>query len=174
MANRHGGGNRQRTEWFGTGSSRVSMTADGIFLASGALVATTRETIRRIRGVIFYSLSGMLSANDRCIVASGIGIVSTDASVAGAASMPDPAVDIDYPWLWWRERTFWAPGVMTNATWDQGTLGAAGEVVEVDSKAMRIIRPGQSLVWIFQYVNGTGTPPVDVEVASHRILLGLS
>ena len=174
MARRFQRDERQAVEWSAIPSSSLSITAAGTFLQPGILSFATVATIRRIRGVILYHLEGTLAAGDLCVGASGLGIFSTDAVTAGAASLPDPNAEPEFPWLWYRSRHFSIGPAVTNATWDQPAAnGTVAEVVEVDTKAMRKVKPGQTLALVHEYVNIVGPPPLGIEAGVFRVLLGL-
>ena len=150
------------------------MSADGVTAGAGFLSASARFTIRRVRGVIIASLNGTLAGSDHVRIGIGLAVFSTDSVVAGGASLPEPLGDPAFPWMWWREISLRMPGSSTNATWvNPGGWGLAAQQIEVDVKAMRIIRPDQSLAWVIQYSNTSGNPPVALDFGIHRVLEGL-
>jgi len=51
-------------------------------------------------------------------------------------------------------------------------LSASRELI-VDSKAMRVVKPGQTLVVVTQYVNQSGNPQVSANMSPFRVLVGL-
>ena len=111
---------------------------------------------------------GTFAAGDTCLLAYGIGIVSTDASAVGSTAMPDPAAEEEFPWMQWGEFMF---------HFDSATLDPASPAqqkrIAIDVRSMRILRPRQTLAWVWQYVNLAGNPPMSVMVPSARVLLGL-
>jgi len=166
---------KQVVEWATLAASNLSLTGDGTFIGGQIFTPGTRITIRRIRGAVDLFLEGTLAAGDAVRIGLGLIIMGTDAAVdiaSGAA--PDPLGDANFSWLWWNEIFLHMPGASTSSTWDQpGGFGPAARHVEVDTKAMRQMRIGESLVWVAQYADGTGTPPVDVRFGIQRVLIGL-
>ncbi len=99
----------------------------------------------------------------------GLGIFSTDAVLAGAASLPDPGAEFDYPWLWYGGMTLrssLASGV-PGSTWGPGS-----QSLEIDTKAMRKVKPGQSLVMVMEHTAVNGAPVVDFDMPVLRVLIG--
>ncbi len=97
----------------------------------------------------------------------GLGIVSTDAFNAGSGSLPDPSAEPEYPWLWWDEirlEAFVAAG--------EEALGSTHQRIVLDTKAMRKISPGQTLVLVGQITTATGAPVTALDVGGIRVLFG--
>ena len=67
----------------------------------GALNFLGPATILRCRGYVSAAFDQSVQLGDKFKLTFGLGIVSTNAFNAGAASMPQPDVDPEYPWLWW-------------------------------------------------------------------------
>ena len=77
--------------------------------------------------------------------ACGIIVVEEVARAAGSGSVPDPAVDISAPWLWW-----------SYIAWRRA------EVVQrllVDNRAMRKLKDSQAVVMV---IKNRGTASVNV------------
>ena len=142
-------------------SSTLGLTAEGTFVAAGILSFGITETIVRCRGEITLEMDGP-SIADKAMIAYGLAVVTTDAATVGASAMPDPAGEADFSWLYWRQVSLSAETV------SDGMLRAFRDTV--DTKAMRIVRPNYSLVWLFQYVDITGTPPIDIVIPQTRVL----
>ena len=143
--------------------------ADTTFIPSGSLAFLSPATILRCRGLIQISFSSVgLVAGDETRLGFGLAVVSTDAVAAGAGSLPDPLGEPEYPWLWWKEIN-----MFSITTLDIGGTGSPLEFrQEVDSKAMRKVKPGESLTWIGQVASVSGTPAMRVRVAQTRVLIG--
>ena len=133
----------------------------------GALTFSDAATILRIRGHIQLSFDDLVVVGDRINMVVGVGIVSTDAFSAGAGSMPDPATDFSYPWLWLNEIQ-----LINNNLVDDGAFGLTAQRIEIDSKAMRKITGGQSLVMIGELTGDVGAPNNDIEFGRLRVLVG--
>ena len=128
------------------------------------LAFTFPATILRIRGGGHIGIDGGAdgAANN---VTVGIGIVSTDAATLGATALPDPQDEPEYDWMWWRELN--VKRIVQTAETDSDIAGTVRWVI--DSKAMRKVKPGQSLIMIFQ--TGT-TTAIDIEMEQLRVLIG--
>ena len=148
---------KQVVEWVSLLASNLNLTSDGTAIGGQIFTPNTRVTIRRIRGILNLTLEGTLAAADAVRIGMGLAIVNTDAAVLGATAMPDPLGEAEFSWMWWTEQFLFMPAACTSATWDQpGGFGPASRQIEVDTKAMRMMKPGQSLVWVVQYANSTG------------------
>ena len=165
---------RQAVEWETMAAQNTNMTADGTFIVSGALLPAIRLTVRRCRCTILALMEGTLAAGDKVRIGMGLIMVGADAFALGATAMPDPLGDADHSWLWWKEITLTMPGASTNATWvNPGGFGPAVREIEVDTKAMRQMKEGDALVWLAQYADFAGTPPVELNLGVTRVLIGL-
>ncbi len=144
-----------------------NVTANATFLAAGFLSFLAPATILRIRGVIRVSfrLSG-LTGDDACSLVFGMAVFSTDAVTLGPTALPDPAAEAEYPWIWWTDIEMFAPE-MSNVT----SPGETQHVI-VDSKAMRKVKPGETLAIVGQYVDITGAPSMNIQVGRLRTLIG--
>ncbi len=106
--------------------------------------------------------------NDEMILTWGLGFVSTDAFASGVGAMPDPAGEVDYPWLWWGQMHL----LSLEANTQPGAWGITAQRLEVDTKAMRKFKPGQSLAWILQIGGSVGAPSVELNFGLTRVLIG--
>ena len=109
------------------------------------------------------------AAGDRAIVTIGLGITSSDAFVNGAGSMPDPAGDPGYPWLYWSDS--WLLAEVAAAEHD--TEGSAVYRMQVDTKAMRKVKPAETLSWVVQLSGLVGAPTVHINIARLWVLIGI-
>jgi len=166
MPNRHGGV-RKNKQWSSIPGVQLNLTSAG---TSGAasLPFTSPFTVMRMLGgfMVGPTNGGAFSAGDAMTLAFAIGVVSTDAVAAGAGSLPDPAGEPDFPWLYWKEATIF----LQTATPAPG-LGAHVERVSFDIRSMRKLKPRESLASIVQYVDISGVPPVNVQINQTRVLL---
>ncbi len=90
---------RQRKYWHLIGDTVLSFTANATgLLGSLTLVGDEPFTVIRSLGELSIAPAAAgVVAGDATSVAVGIGVVSTDAITAGAASLPDPAAEPDFP-----------------------------------------------------------------------------
>ena len=135
---------------------------------SGGLSFTQPATLLRFRGYVsaFMGESGATVA-DRMIMTFGLMIMSTDAFTAGPASLPDPATEPEFPWIWWNEL-----GLHTEVASGAEAWGVQALRIELDSKAMRKIKPGETVALIVQSTNQVGAPVVEVDIGQLRVLIG--
>ena len=152
------------------GATVVNLSADAIAIGP-FFSAVESRTILRIRGSLTVGPdpNGTLANDDRARISIGVGVVSTDAAFLGATAMPDPDAETSFVWLW-----YWSSVLIFGSTFTQEMLTAGGSFirVDVDSKGMRKIKSGQSLVYVVQYVDITGAPPVDINFGQTRVLTG--
>ena len=96
---------RRRSSWEeGTGGTSVnSFTASqSAFLGSALAISQDGLTLARTRGYVRAILTTSTGANDGFSGAIGIGIATTAAVTAGAASVPTPITEQDWEgWIWW-------------------------------------------------------------------------
>ena len=161
---RHFGAGRARQvkEWTFIPSISLDLTAAGTSLG-GSIGFVEARTVLRCRGELVITSEAGTNGDEALIVAA-LAVVSSDAFAAGAGSVPDPGAEGEYPWLWWRSVPIFVEGN------DYDSAGAAR--VMVDTKAMRKMKPRESLAWVVQYVDVSGTPPMKVMIAHTRVLLG--
>ena len=141
-------------------STAAASTILGTSLAFGS-----PATILRMRGQILLNFDAAAD-NSRQNVGIGIGIISSDAFAAGAGSVPDPLSETDYPWLWWST----IPLVNDLQIAGESLQLAVVARVEVDSKAMRKVKPGQSLAVIYQ--TSAAVSATNIQQANIRVLIG--
>ena len=139
-----------------TGASVIFSTFDAE--ASGALA----PTVIRTRGMVSVRFS---SAADLTVSgAYGECIVSNDAVAAGQASVPHPFDDADWSgWHVWRSFCYFFDQI------DQTGANVWSQQFEVDFKAMRKMRPNETLIGVIESQSGA------FDLCAHtRTLLKLS
>ena len=161
-------GPRLAKQWDALPGISIAFTGDATSLG-GSLPATASQTILRMMGEYTITPTAAPAAGDEAQVTIGIGVVSTDAFAAGAGSVPDPTSEAEYPWLYWASHPI---GRAVDASVDP-----ANETLllrkSFDVKSMRKMKPRESLIFVAQYFNFTGDPPLTVLVGVTRVLLGL-
>jgi len=168
MANRSNAP-RQAKLWTALNSANVAMSADGTFAAS-TTGFDSPQTILRMIGGYQIRASGNVTALETAKIVTGIGIVSTDAAAAGAASLPDPANEPEFPWLFWESTTVYYGATASPET---GTSRSGIVRRSFDIRSMRKVKPRESLVWVHQYVDIVGAPGVTLDQEQVRVLVGL-
>ncbi len=115
-------------------------------IAEADLETQGKPTIARVRGTwnAWYDRAAA-PATGAMIVGAGITLVSTKSVTAGIASLPQPLTNIEWPWLWWDTTIVGLD--FGDAT---GFQLLENSVRVVDSKAMRKVPPGNTLVLIVE------------------------
>ncbi len=152
---------RRLTEWTdGPGNPSVQqITAAGATQVTTGLEALEALTVVRIRGEISLKLSTVTTVGDGFTnLGLGIGLVTTDAFDAGAASLPGPLTDKDWSgWIWHQ-----LMGQMAgSATTEVGRFPMEAIRYVIDTKAMRKMRPNQVLVGVVETGTEVGTAVLD-------------
>ena len=155
--------------WDGIPGLTQAVSADSTFLASGALTFGIPATLLRTRTFIevWFDATG-LATDDEVSLTFGLALLSADAFSAGAGSVPDPSGEAEFPWIFWT--AFHMRVIETFAT--GGTAASMYRQIDVDSKAMRKIKPGQALFWVGQYTDLGGAPVMQISIPQTRCLLG--
>jgi len=144
-----GGGNHRLTQWVGPAAQGyISVTGGGASLISFVSFESPL-TLIRTRGHTSIQ-PGSFSADLNIIGAVGMAVVSTEAFLAGVASIPEPFTDADWGgWMVWRSFSMHLD-VQSAAGFD---ANSALEF-EVDSKAMRKVTPNETVVIIAESFAG--------------------
>ena len=155
---------RKEKQWIAIPSFIQQMTADGTFVTSSRPF-TSVQTVMRMLGEYTIAPDAATVAQDMVKIAVAIGKVSTDAFTAGAASLPDPAGEAEYPWLYWAEHSFFFGSTSADPNMVSSSLRHT-----FDIRSMRKFRPGESIVFVTQYVDLNGAPPIRFMGSQVRLL----
>ncbi len=167
MARRRGGGRViDFKSWTSILTDVSTVTASGTTAGAGFSVGST-STILRIRGYVQAMFDSTVQVGDLILLTFGLGVVSADAFAAGAASLPDPSGDPDYPWLWWGQMELRSEVAAGPTSW-----GPSAQRLEVDSKAMRRLQQAQTLAWVIQATEAAGAPTTLIRIGQTRVLVG--
>jgi len=162
MARGRHGGSRRKTQWSGMGSHlgaavlpemQALTTGTPVILSFNAVVAggvsilDEEFTVTRMIGAASVSLN-VDTALDNATVALGCAVARNEAITAGVASLPSPEDDPDFEWLYYGVYQLQNP---QNALRD-GPISAT--IREFDVRGQRIVRAGQSLIWIAESQGG--------------------
>ena len=153
--------------WIGLPAFQNAFTVSSIVSPAG-IDFTSPQTVIRMLGEYIFLPSSAPAAADSAQITVGIGKVSTDAFTLGSTAMPDPSGDVDYPWLYWAQHVFFA-----NDTGVGSTLGAKAARVSFDIRSMRKFTTKESLVFVCQYADVNGAPPVTFAASQTRVLTTL-
>ena len=164
---------KRQTAWgFGPDEVDGSIGASGSQLWTNGiiLVAEINATIVRIRGKMRIQLLTATAAGDGFFGALGLCLVSTDAFVAGVASIPGPLNDL--PWGGWIWHSFFDVRTITGTIADGVNAATASTLIDIDSKAMRKWGVNETLVGVIEHVeSGTATAELQGDT---RVLVKLS
>ncbi len=161
---RFAGGSRMAKDWEGITGAETHFTADATAIV-GSFSPDRATTVLRILGSYIIGPTSAPTAADVCAVSVGVGVVSSDALAAGAGSMPDPFGDQSFPWLYWASHPFhYASTAVVQ-------LGPMGETrVNIDVKSMRKLKEREALVWVADYFDFNGAPPMSFVGSALRVL----
>jgi len=155
---------KKEKQWDAIPSFTEVMTANATFLTARVAFSSV-QTVLRMIGEYIITPTSAPTALDQCVVAVGICKMSTDASTVGATAAPDPAGEAEYPWLYWASHKFYFGG-----TGAEPSAGPGAVRKSFDIRSMRKFRPGESLVFVTQYVDIAGLPPMTFSAGETRIL----
>ena len=100
----------------------------------------------------------------------GLGVFTSDAFTIGVTAMPGPLTDADYDWIYYKTGVF---GPASSGTESEDSLTQNTGYLEVDSKAMRKLKPNQTLGWVAEGIVLSGGGTLDMNVsARHLFKLG--
>ncbi len=158
---------RKEKLWTGIGGIQLALVADGTVIG-GSIGFNEPQTIIRMLFEYSVSATSAPAALDSAGIHIALGVFSTDAVAAGAASLPDPGSEPQYPWLYWMDHHVFF------STTDPDSSSAAASVRKYgDIRTMRKVKPRESLVWVVQYGDLNGTPPLSVGIGDTRVLLAV-
>ena len=131
---------RRKSEWVGSADQGFSSIAANTNVLSQSIVTNNGETIVRVRGLISVTPQ-VLTADIALIGAVGMGLVSEQAAVAGAASVPGPFSENF--WDGWFMHEYY--GYQWHGASAVGERIASVQI-PFDSKAMRKTKAGSRVV----------------------------
>ena len=160
------GGRRPDYQWTGLAvfvASTLSSTAAN-FMGSSGLGGNISGTIARVRGDLSVYLD-VGAADESAVAAMGLIVGNDDQVVTGSAAFPSPVIDLEADWLY---HTFLSLKSITGTQSD--VLGGQVARREIDSKAMRRIKPNDNLVCVGAVTIQSGAPTVDF-MGAIRVLI---
>jgi len=160
-------GTRMTKAWAAIPSVNVNFTSTAVALG-GRIEITEPRTVLRMIGEYIVGPTSAPVATDLAKVAVAIGVVSSDAYSVGAGSVPSPGVvdEVEFPWLYWKEHTFY---FAQNAADPASQIGSGRFAFDI--RSMRKLKPRESLCWVAQYVDVFGAPPMTLSWSNVRVLL---
>ena len=165
MARRDRGHSRLNVRWTLGGGSVLALAADstaGIVVITEGVVNTT---LMRTRGNLIAWLDGVQAPGQ--IISVGCGLIVNPGG-QGTTVVSSPLTDGEAPWLWYETFVLAYEETVTDVI---AVDGISSLRKEVDSKAMRVIRPDREVQFVVETINILGSPPVNVRLSS-RFLIG--
>ena len=153
-------------QWTSLLAVGTSINTDVITLGA-ALAFAVPATVLRVRGAVQAQFDSTQTVQDDAALTWGLAVVSSAAFAAGVGAVPTPAGDPEFPWLWWGTMFLHAESGDPDAAWGANTMR-----LDVDSKAMRKVKPGESLIWVMQSAVLVGSPLINIDFHQTRVLIG--
>ena len=153
--------------WTLLSASNTTITSATTAAQATGLVFSLNSTILRVRGHVQAFFDNTKQAGDTIDLTFGLAVLNSDAFSAGAASLPDPAGDVSFPWMWWGSMSLRGDVAASEEAW-----GLTAQRLEVDTKAMRRVTPADTLLMIVQSTAVAGAPATLVQFGALRVLIG--
>jgi len=162
---------RRRKSWdVGIGQTGVQAnisSSSAVIVSSALAVLQDGITLLRLRGEANFMISSVAAALDGFSGAFGIGVATTAAVTAGAASVPTPLTEA--AWDGW---IFWQAMNMKSLTGTLSDFGVNTTLrMPIDTKAMRKLSEDESIYGVIE-TNEVGTSNLVWHVDS-RVLIAL-
>ena len=129
----------------------------GVTSGGGATLVRTRG-----QGIVHFDADAIA---DVALLGLGLGIFSSDAFAQGAAALPGPITEVDFPWVW---HSVYSLGPVVTATANEESLIQNIPFV-LDSKAMRILKPSETMGFVAEVLVTSGGGTVDFSVAARQL-----
>ena len=143
----------------------IGAASSGVIALGSNLLLSPAATLVRTRGSVLFKISASGSANNKLNGAFGIIVASDQAVSIGITALPSPITEIENDWVVWVPFT----GSADLAATTQTDLGAFS-LVQFDSKGMRKMKEGESLVGVFEVFQSDATTGTFVDiVAQYRM-----
>ena len=161
-------GPRRKTQWAGLGNSTgaaaiptaIALVAGTPLIISQAAVVAggtgiVDEEFTITRTICDILLATRVNTAELAVsVAIGCAVARAEAITAGVASLPSPESDPDFEWI------FYGVGLLLNPIAAEEQDGGSLVRMHVDVKGQRIVRAGQSIVWIAESQGGNASAGV--------------
>ena len=154
-------------EWNAIPGLETQATTDQV-IATALAFSFPASILRMVGAGGLVMLDETKQVDDIASIGFAIGVVSSDAFTAGAGSLPDPLGEPEYPWMYWTRTTLHS----FVAAAEEGLGSTVYRFPPFDSRSMRKIKPGQSLVQVIELGGLVGAPTVVMDLESTRVLIG--
>ncbi len=156
---------RKDKSWIQLPGTTTALTADTT-VGPASIAFTGKTTVIRMLGEYIVAPTSAPVALDMCAIGVGIIVVGTDVVTTGGGALPDPISDMGAPWLYWNIHHFFF------GTSDVDPPGEASVLRHsFDIRSMRKVGNDQSLIYVLQYSDIVGTPPMTFSQGNVRVLM---
>jgi len=149
MANQRRSGRRTDYRW--SGSTFAFPAVATANLTQIIFNATAATTLMRSRGAVLLSLIDQ-AVGDQKVVGLGLIVVTEAAVAAGGSALPSPISVPEAEWVWHQ----YVPLQSQTVTEDPSTGEGTARII-IDSKAMRKMKPNESLVLVLDAADLAGS-----------------
>ncbi len=150
-----------------TGAAGGGVAGATTMITEANLENLGKPTIARMRGSILVADDQSAAvAEDKAAVFMGVTLIDSRALAAGVGSMPNPAINIEYPWMWFAEAMISVPSTIALEQ-----VATRFQRIEVDGKAMRKAPPDHALVFLVAATSVAGTPDLEIYGCIRVLLL---
>ncbi len=146
MARRGRSGATAHKSWLVVGGQAAAVDAAASALGSGLTSFDLPQTLLRVRGRVQVQLDAA-AVDERVTVAMGLIVVPDRAASVGITAVPLPSSNGEDDWLW---HGF---AMVTSGAEAAIVPDALIATIEIDSKAMRKVKPDESLVFVVESVS---------------------
>jgi len=153
---------RRKTQWGGMGDAQFAaaiplmqsvapgateIISGGIIIAGSAGLVEEEVTLTRTIGRVSVSLDDSVGAGISGSVAVGLGVFTFEAVSGGVATLPSPQLRPDFEWLYYSVVQLYQVGAQDTGGNSESTQ------FNFDVRGQRVIRTGQTVVWLAEAVN---------------------
>ncbi len=126
----------------------LDLAINTVGLGTQGFVGNVPLTLMRVHGLVCANLDAG-AVDERAMISFGIIKVSDDALAVGITAVPTPTADADAPWI--------VHGHLWVTTLSEAAIAPDGMFhrVVIDSKAMRKMKPNESLAVVFEVCDTT-------------------
>ena len=139
-------GRKTDYQWtnFGDIAQSNDLAGQGVFGITGSVILAP-QTLVRMRGKVGVTLDAA-AVDEHAIILCGVQIVTTDNFAGGVASELFTNVADDASWIW-QGALYVSSGAESSV---DGAFPGLAASVDIDSKAMRKLKVGQTLAFVHQ------------------------
>ena len=159
---------RRRKTWNSILGLRAALGLSITVVGGGLSFPESGFTVLRMFGEYMFTpdASDVPVAGESAALAVGIGVISTEAFLAGVT--PDPIGESEYPWLYWADHS-----VVYESTALDPSTPAMSARIPFEVSSMRKIAARETLFMCVEFGIGAGASATLFEMSQTRVLLAL-